>query len=272
MTIDVAVIPCAGAGTRLMPATRVVPKPLIPVVDRPMVQYVVEEAVASGVTEVILIVDEGFGTMILDHFTAGSTIDGLEGISFTAVVQENPKGLGDAVSRAQDAVALRPFLCLLSDSFFAKPEEAYTPQLVDDYDGRAVLAVTQISEGLLDRYGVVAVGDAIDHELQLVTGAIEKPGVDRAPSSLGIVGRYVFSPEIFDALARVEPGLGGEIQLTDAIDRIASQSGAAARVVEPSLLDAGTPAGLAAATAAVALERPNLADAHRSFLEDLLRG
>jgi UTP--glucose-1-phosphate uridylyltransferase len=266
--ITVAVIPCAGAGARMRPATRVVPKALIPVVDRPVIQYVVEEAVAAGVTEVILVVDERPGNPVLAHFDDGDPVPGLESITFRAVVQSEPRGLGDAVLRAGDAVNGRPFVCLLSD-MFPRPGRSFTPQLTALYDGRPVVAVRRVDPEFFDRYGIVTIGENITGDVVEVESAVEKPG-SNAPSDLGLVGRYVFTPEIFTDLAAVDPGHGGELQLTDAIDRVARRSGALGLIVGDDLLDIGRPAGLLEATAAVGLSRPDLADDFRETLKHLL--
>ncbi len=269
MNIDVAVIPCAGSGTRMRPATRVLPKPMIPVVDRPVIQYVVEEAVAAGITDIVLVVDDRPGDPILRHFLDGPPIAGLEQVTFERVRQNQPHGLGDAVNRAEGAVGDRPFLCLLSD-MFPVPGSSFARRMVDAYDGRALLAVRQVEPELLDRYGIVATGGPPAGDLVEVTGAIEKPGADRAPSDLGLVGRYVFPPSIFEALDAVDPGHGGEIQLTDAIDRIARAEGARGLLVGKSLLDIGVPSGLLEATAAVGLARPDLAPGFRDWLGEVL--
>jgi len=270
MKVDVAVIPCAGAGTRMLPATRVIPKPMIAVVDRPIIQYVVEEAAACGVTEVVLVVDERLGNPVLSHFTEGAPIEGLEAVSFTAVTQDHPRGLGDAVLRAADTVGDRPFICLLSDNMFPNPADSFTASLFASFDGRAVLAVREIEGELFDRYGVVEVGSREGESLVTVTGAVEKPGREQAPSSLGLIGRYVFPPKIFDALDGLVAGYGGEIQLTDAIDRLAREAGALGQIVDGSLLDVGVPIGLAQATTAVGLSRPDLAVSYREYLERIL--
>lgn len=267
MTVDVAVIPCAGAGTRMRPATRIVPKPLIPVVDRPVIQYVVEEAVHAGITEVILVVDERPGDPVLSHFTDGDPIAGLEHVSFTRVIQDRPLGLGHAVLCAAEAVGDRPFMTLLSD-MFPRPDRTFAPRLAGEFDGRTLVAVRPVSEEFFDRYGIVAIGDR-DGDVVEVTGAVEKPG-DDAPSDLGLVGRYVFTAEVFDALRSQGTGHGGEYQLTDAIDLLARTSGAFGLVVGDDLLDIGIPAGLLEATAVVGLSRPDLAASFREAIDHLL--
>ncbi|OFW66016.1 MAG: hypothetical protein A2Z12_09970 [Actinobacteria bacterium RBG_16_68_21] len=269
MKIDVAVIPCAGSGTRMRPATRVLPKAMIPVVDRPVIQYVVEEAVSAGVSEIVFVLDDRPGDPVLSHFIEGSPIPGLGDVEFTHVRQDHPQGLGDAVLRAADVVAGRPFLCLLSD-MFPVPGLSFAGRMVEAFDGRALVAVREVEEGLLERYGIVAPRSAFSGDLAEIGGAVEKPGPDKAPSNLGLVGRYVFPASVFEALRAADPGVGGEIQLTDAIDRLARTEGAVALMVGEALLDIGVPAGLLEATAAVGLAREDLAPVFRSWLEHML--
>lgn len=268
MNVDVAVIPCAGAGTRMRPATRIVPKPLIPVIDRPVIQYVVEEAVSAGITEIVLVVDERPGDPVMSHFTNGEPVPGLEDITFTRAIQDAPRGLGDAVLCAAEAVGNRPFLCMLSD-MFPRPGRSYARRLVEAYDGRTVLAVQPMPDEYLVRWGFVAIEGAAGNEIVEVTGAVEKPGAD-APSNLGLPGRYVFTPKIFELLASQEPGHGGEIQLTDAIDALAKTAGATGVIVGDDLFDTGIPAGVLEATAAVGLSRPDLAEQFRHALDRML--
>ena len=252
----------------MRPATRIVPKPLIPIIDRPVIQYVVEEAVGAGITEVVLVVDERPGDPVMSHFTGGEPIPGLEDIAFTRVVQDAPRGLGDAVLCAASAVGSRPFLCMLSD-MFPRPDRSYAHRLIDAFDGRTVLAVQPMPEEYLLRWGFVATGGEPRDGVVEVTGAVEKPGSD-APSSLGLPGRYVFTADIFELLASQEPGHGGEIQLTDAINALASRDGAVGVIVGDDLFDTGIPAGTLEATAAVGLSRPDLADQFRKALDRML--
>ena len=267
--IDVAVIPCAGAGTRMRPATRVVPKPLIPVIDRPVIQYVVEEAVHAGVTEIVLVVDERPGDPVLAHFAEGPPVPGLEDVTFRTAVQSEPRGLGDAVLCARAAVGDRPFLCLLSD-MFPRPGREFSHRLTDLYQDHSVVAVRRVPPEYFDRYGIVAIGENIAGDVVVVEAAVEKPGA-AAPSDLGLVGRYVFSPSVFDVLAALPKGHGGEIQLTDAIDRLAGTDGVLGLIVDDDLLDIGQPSGLLEATAVVGLSRPDLAEDFRAVLDHLLR-
>jgi UTP--glucose-1-phosphate uridylyltransferase len=267
MNVDVAVIPCAGAGTRMRPATRIVPKALIPVIDRPVIQYVVEEAASAGVTEVVLVVDERPGDPVLAHFIDGDPIPGLEHITFTRAIQPEPRGLGDAVLCGADAVGERPFMTLLSD-MFPRPDRTFAPRLAEVFDGRSAVAVRPVSKEYFDRYGIVEAGEAAG-DVVPVTAAVEKPG-ENAPSDLGLVGRYVFNPDLFDVLRSQEVGHGGELQLTDAIDTLARSEGALGLVIGDDLLDIGIPAGLLEATAVVGLSRPELAESFKNAIEHLL--
>ncbi|MEE9298138.1 MAG: sugar phosphate nucleotidyltransferase [Acidimicrobiia bacterium] len=268
MNVDVAVIPCAGAGTRMRPATRALPKPLLPVVDRPVIQYVVEEAVAASISEIILVVDKRPGDPVMAHFVEPPALDGLEEVVFTRVLQPEPRGLGDAVLRASEAVGDRPFLCMLSD-MFPRPGRSYARRLVEAFDGRTVLAVQPVPDEYLLRWGFVATGGDPHDGIVEVTGAVEKPGPD-APSNLGLTGRYVLTAEIFELLASQDPGHGGEIQLTDAIDAVARARGATGLIVGDDLFDTGIPAGVLEATAAVGLARPDLASGFREVLSRML--
>ncbi len=264
--IDVAVIPAAGRGTRMRPATRTVPKPLIPVLEKPTIQYVVEEAVAAGATEVVFVLSD---ERILEHFTMGAPLEGLEHVRFRYVIQDEALGLGHAILCAREAVGDRPFTCLLSDRF-PLPGSTLLREMTEAYDGRMVLALEEVDPKLLFRYGIVDAEHRSDG-LWEVTGAVEKPQDPAdAPSNLALVGRYVFTPAIFDEIERSEPGAQGEIQVTDAIDALARREGALGVPCVEDHLDTGLPYGLAEATVAVALQREDIADELRSFLEKQL--
>lgn len=248
MNIDVAVIPAAGKGTRMRPATRVVPKALLTVVDRPAIQYVVEEAARGGATDVILVVDPGVGELTERHFYELGPLPGLEDVQVRAVIQEEPLGLGHAVWTSREAVAGRPFFCLLADNI-APPGHDVLPALAAATDGRSVMCVRRLSAEFLDRYGVVVPGQWLSDTVLEITGAVEKPGVENAPSDLGLIGRYVFGPDVFDLLEGQQAGYGGEIQLTDAIEALAATDRALASVAPGDLLDIGNPPGLLEASA-----------------------
>ncbi len=264
---ELAVVPAAGLGTRMRPATRVVPKALLPVVDRPAVQHVAEEAVRAGVTEVVFVVDLDAGSLIRDHFTVGEPLPGLEDLQVRIVIQEEPGGLGHAVLTARESIADRSFFCLLADNI-VRPGADVLPSLAAASDGGSVVALREVGEHMLDRYGVAIPGERRGSELE-VLGAVEKPGIAKAPSNLGLVGRYLFTPDILEALAGLEPGYGGEIQLTDAIDFVARRGRCRGVVGDSDLLDIGVPLGLLEAAVVLGLNRPEFRDGLTEFLRSL---
>lgn len=250
MKVEVAVIPAAGRGTRLRPATRVVPKALVTVVDRPAIQYAVEEAARAGATEAVIVVDLDAGQQVYNHFTVEGALPGLEQIHVRPVVQSVPRGLGHAVWEARELVADRPFFCLLADNI-VRPGGDVLGSLADAAgdDDVSVVCVRHLSDEYLSRYGVVDLNGAnADGPVVEVAGAIEKPGPADAPSRLGLIGRYLFTPDVFDLLEGARPGVDGEIQLTDAIDRLGRAGRCRAWIATQDLLDVGTPQGLVEAT------------------------
>ena len=260
MSIEVAVIPAAGRGTRMRPATRVVPKALLTVIDRPAIQYAVEEAARAGAKEAIVVVDLDVGHLIAQHFSIEGALPGLEEIRVRPVAQEEPLGLGHAVNEAAHMVAGRPFFCLLSDNL-VRPGHDVLPALAEGSDGgtTSVMCLRPLDDDMLSKYGVVATSsDQVDGYVDL-SGAVEKPGPEKAPSRLGLVGRYLFTPEVFDLLEGATPGVGGEIQLTDAIDALGRAGKLRGWVAPTDLLDTGTPEGLLHAS--VVLGRHRFGDA-----------
>jgi UTP--glucose-1-phosphate uridylyltransferase len=250
MSIEVAVIPAAGKGTRMRPATRVIPKALLTVVDRPAIQYAVEEAARAGAKEAVVVVDLDAGHLVAQHFSLEGPLPGLEDIRVRPVVQEEALGLGHAVSEAEGMVAGRPFFCLLSDRIVRPGHDV----LLDLWKGSrdasvSVVYLRALERSLVSSYGVaIPTSEQVDGYLD-VGGAVEKPSPEEAPSRLGLDGRYLFTPEVFDLLARTAPGVGGEVQLTDAINVLGSEGRLRGFVSELDLLDVGTPAGLVDATA-----------------------
>jgi len=272
--VEVAVIPAAGRGTRMLPATRSVPKALLPVVDRPAIQWVVEEGMRAGVEEFVVVVSPGVEDLLLSHFEGMGGLGQLEGFSrvkLTWVVQEKALGLGHAVLRAQEAVGERPFFCLLGDGLVV-PGRDQLGHLAAASDGRSVVCLRPLSEEGLDRYGVAVVGDSPAPGVVELRGAVEKPGRERAPSRLGFVGRYLFTPEIFPILASLPPGYGGEIQLTDAIARLGQAGRCLGWVAGEDLLDVGNPAGYLEASTTLGLWHPAVGGRYREFLEALVEG
>lgn len=245
MNIEVAVIPAAGRGTRMRPATRVVPKALLTVIDRPAIQYSVEEAARAGAKEAVVVVDLDAGHLVAQHFSIEGPLPGLEQIHVRPVVQEEPLGLGHAVNEAMHMVGDRPFFCLLSDNI-VRPGRDVLPHLArGSHDGSvSVMCLYEYGDEFLDKYGFVIPASGIDGGFLDLSGSIEKPGKEHAPSRLGLVGRYLFTPEVFDVLGKLEPGHGGEVQLTDAINELGAAGRLRGYVTADDLLDVGTPIGL----------------------------
>jgi UTP--glucose-1-phosphate uridylyltransferase len=233
----------------MRPATRVVPKALITVIDRPAIQYAVEEAARAGAREAVVIVDLDAGHLVQQHFLTGGRLPGLEHVKIRPVVQEEALGLGHAVKEAAEAVGDRPFFCLLADNI-VRPGNDVLPQLEKAAGDVSAVCLRRLTDEYLSRYGVIVPGseESPDGTLE-VAGAVEKPGVERAPSRLGLIGRYVFTAEVFEILATLPPGVGGEVQLTDAINELARRGRCRGYIADGDLLDVGTPEGLVEATA-----------------------
>ncbi|MCL1629060.1 UTP--glucose-1-phosphate uridylyltransferase GalU [Roseibaca sp. V10] len=283
--ITKAVFPVAGSGTRFLPATKAMPKELLPIIDKPIVQYAVEEAVAAGITELIFVTGRN-KRAVGDHFDANLELEAQlmakgktelrdmvrnivpEGVSCIFVRQPEPLGLGHAVLCAAPAVGDNAFVVLLADDLM-QGTELPTEALVRAYAKKpqTVLSVSEVDPKDTSKYGILKPGATDSDGLISVEGIIEKPAVDKAPSNLASFGRYVFTPEIFDVLRGLKPGAGGEIQLADAIDQLA-QAGKVAAITNPSRrYDCGDKFGYLTAIVDVAL-----ADAeYRDRFLDLLR-
>lgn len=270
MKVEAALIPAAGRGTRMRPATNAVPKALLTVVDRPSIQWVVEEAARAGVTEVIAVVDPDGGEIVERHFASGRSLPGLEGITVRSVVQEEAKGLGHAVLAGREAVDGRPFFVLLADDLL-RPGDDILPALAAAADpGVSVVYVREMPEDMLGAKGVIAPRSAAAGGVMEVGGAVEKPGAARAPSNYGICGRYLFMPEVFGHLERTPPGRGGEIQLTDAIAALGELGRCRAYTDGAELLDVGNPLGFLHANAVLGALHPVYGGDYRSMVEALM--
>jgi UTP--glucose-1-phosphate uridylyltransferase len=230
-----AVIPAAGLGTRFLPATKSQPKEMLPVVDTPTIQYVVQEAIDSGIEDLLIVIGRG-KRAIEEHFARNFELEELlrernkpeelaalqaipDSVRIHFVWQNEPKGLGDAVLHAQDHVGNEPFAVLLGDTVLeSSTSRPVTQQLIDVYNRyeETVLALEEVSWEKVSRYGVIE-GNPIDDGVHLIRNLVEKPAREEAPSNLVIASRYILPPEIFGALRMTEPGKGGEIQLTDAL-------------------------------------------------------
>lgn len=258
-----AVIPAAGYGTRLLPITKVIPKELLPIGNKPAIQYVVEEAVASGIEEIILVCHPS-KTAIVDYFKPDpalksflgdrkkikeiSELDRIEGLArFQVVFQEEPKGLGHAIWCARDAVGNEPFLVMLPDVLISNGKPATKLLIEACQDGSEWgLLLERIRSSDVSSYGVIR-GERVGQGQYRLLGAVEKPNPGEAPSELGIVGRYLLPPEIFSILENLKAGMMGEIQLTDAIDRLSHESPGLGVLCSGDVLDIGTLQGLAKA-------------------------
>ncbi|HKA86625.1 MAG TPA: UTP--glucose-1-phosphate uridylyltransferase GalU [Haliangiales bacterium] len=286
MRVRKAVIPAAGLGTRFLPATKAVPKEMLPIVDTPTIQIVVEEAVAAGIEEIILVNGRQKGA-IEDHFDVayeledtlarrGKTdllaqvarISGLARV--VSLRQKHPNGLGHAVLCARDAVGDEPFAVMLGDDLY-DAERPAIGQLIDvaARAGMGAVAVMEVPAGQEHLYGVVA-GEPMGEGLYRARDMVEKPAPGTAPSRLAIVGRYVLPASIWPILAQTKPGKGGEIQLTDALRELARAEGLCAAVLAGERHDAGDRLGYLRANLAYALKRPELRDGVLALCREML--
>lgn len=236
--ITKAVIPAAGLGTRFLPATKAMPKEMLPVVDKPAIQYVVEEAVASGLRDVLMITGRNKNALE-NHFDRVGELeatlerkgdhDKLDKVNYSTdladmhyVRQGDPKGLGHAVLRAKMHVGREPFAVLLGDDII-DPRDPLLPRMIEEASTRnaSVVALLEIDPALAHMYGIATVEATETDDVVLITGLVEKPAPGTAPSNYAIIGRYILRPEVFDVLEKTLPGKGGEIQLTDALQKMA---------------------------------------------------
>jgi len=271
--VEIAVIPAAGRGTRMRPATRALPKAMLPIVDRPAVQWVVEEAARAGAREIFVVVDPGVGVLIERHFNSQEEgpLAGLEEVTVHAIVQEIPRGLGDAVRTAAAAVGNQPFYTLLVDNL-VHPNGDVLPSMATAAEARSMVCLRELGTEFLARYGFVVPGEWWSEQVVEVLGAIEKPGVEAAPSKLGLIGRYLFTGDIFDALDHIEPGVGGELQLTDAINAVGESGSCLGYVADADLLDAGTPSGYLEASTILGASHPDFGARYRAFITQFTEG
>lgn len=284
--IRTAVFPVAGMGTRFLPVTKSAPKEMLPIVDKPLIQYVVEEAVAAGINQLILVtsyskhaVEDYFDTNFelevrLKEKGKDELLDLVrsivpENVSIVYVRQHEPLGLGHAVLCAKKIVGNEPFAVLLADDIIDSDHKYCLEQMVDVYEatGANVLAVEKISPTETDKYGIVSLADnpVVPDQIKAI---VEKPAPDIAPSNLAVIGRYILSPRIFELLETTRPGVGGEIQITDAIATLLTESPVTAYQFEGQRYDCGSKQGFLEATVTYALKRPDLRDNFLKFLSD----
>ncbi|MFD2922545.1 UTP--glucose-1-phosphate uridylyltransferase GalU [Halobacillus naozhouensis] len=283
-SIKKAIIPAAGLGTRFLPATKAMPKEMLPIVDKPTIQYIVEEAIESGIEDILIITGKG-KRAIEDHFDNSFELEDnliqkekfelLEKVRESSKVdihyirQKEPKGLGHAVWCARKFIANEPFAVLLGDDI-VRNETPCLKQLINVYNETqsSVIGVQQVPEADTHRYGII---DPISSEGRKynVKKFVEKPKPGTAPSNLAIIGRYILKPEIFDFLGEQEIGAGGEIQLTDAIEKLNELQEVYGYEFEGSRYDVGEQLGFIKTTIEIGLSRPDLSDDLRDYLSTL---
>ena len=283
-----AIIPAAGFGTRFLPATKAVPKEMLPIVDKPTIQYIVEEAVASGIEE-ILIITNCYKACIENHFDnsfelekkleASGDMERLEMVKDIAslanvfsVRQKNPRGLGHAVLCAKSFVGDEPFAILLGDDIVVnKNGKPATQQLVEAYEefGGSVVGVQKVADSQVHKYGIIDPKENLTERCASVKGFVEKPKLEDAPSNFAILGRYVLTPKIFELLETQAPGKGNEIQITDAIDRLTKEENVFAYDFEGNRYDVGDKVGFLKAQIDFALDRDDLRDSMIQIIKDL---
>ena len=285
MSVRKAVILAAGYGTRLLPATKAVPKESLPLVDKPIIQYAVEEAAASGVEQIIIVTSAG-KQAVEDHFDRSleleqalaakgdsERLEEMRSISRLAnivyVRQHEQLGIGDAVLTTKELVGDEPFVLFFPDDVIVSAVPA-AQQVIAAFEahGGSVLAVEEVAPEDVQSYGIID-GEAIGEGVYRVRSVVEKPKPADAPSNLGIVGRYVLTPQIFDALAETPPGAAGEIQLTDGISILLKSQPVFAYRFQGRRYDTGRPLGLLKAAVDVALQRPDLGPPLRRYLRTL---
>ena len=281
-----AIIPAAGLGTRFLPATKAQPKEMLPIVDKPTIQYIIEEAVASGIEEILIITGRS-KKCIEDHFDKSVELEleleksGKEEmlkmvreisdmVDIHFIRQKEPKGLGHAISCAKTFVGNEPFAVLLGDDIVYNEGKPCLKQLIDCYDEykTSVLGVQTVEAKDVNKYGIVN-GIHIEDRVYKVKGLVEKPPVEEAPSNVAILGRYIITPQIFKILEETKPGKGGEIQLTDALLKLIDEEAMYAYAFEGTRYDVGDKLGFLKATVEYALRREDLRDGFIEYLNTL---
>lgn len=281
-----AVIPAAGLGTRFLPATKATPKEMLPIVDKPTIQYIVEEALAAGIEDILIITGRS-KRAIEDHFdrnielelsleNSGKTeelelVREISGIRIHYIRQKEPRGLGHAILCAKHFIGDEPFAVLLGDDVVSNKVPALK-QLVNIYDktGASILGVQEVPLEKVSAYGIVASESTADERTFKVNDMVEKPSVEEAPSRLAVLGRYIINPEIFPILEKTAPGRGNEIQLTDALKVLAGEQTIYAYNFEGRRYDVGDKQGFLEATVEMALARPELREKFLAYLQKIV--
>lgn len=284
--IKKAVIPAAGLGTRFLPVTKAQPKEMLPIVDKPTIQYIIEEAVASGIEEILIITGRN-KKCIEDHFDKSVELElELEKsgkqemlklvreisdiVDIHYIRQKEPRGLGHAISCAKTFVGNEPFAVLLGDDLVYNEEKPCLKQLIDCYNeyNTSVLGVQTVDAKDVGKYGIIK-GIPIEGRVHKVRGLVEKPAVEEAPSNIAILGRYIITPQIFKILEETKPGRDGEIQLTDALSKLINEEAIYAYNFEGTRYDVGDKLGFLKATVEYALRREDLRGDFIEYLNGL---
>ncbi|EMU55898.1 UTP-glucose-1-phosphate uridylyltransferase [Clostridium butyricum DKU-01] len=281
-----AIIPAAGLGTRFLPATKAQPKEMLPIVDKPTIQYIIEEAIASGIEEILIITGRN-KKCIEDHFDKSVELemeleknnknellelvqDISDMVDIHYIRQKEPKGLGHAIRCAKTFVGNEPFAILLGDDIVYNDEKPCLKQLIECYDEykTSILGVQTVDKESVSKYGIVD-GILIEDRVCKVKGLVEKPSIEEAPSNTAILGRYIVTPKIFDILDNTKPGKGNEIQLTDALLELIKEEAMYAYNFEGKRYDVGDKLGFLEATVEYALRKPEIRDDFIKYLRGM---
>lgn len=283
MKVRKAIIPAAGLGTRFLPATKAQPKEMLPIVDKPTLQFIIEEAIESGIDEILIITGRNKSS-IENHFDKSvelelelersgkiELLEEVRKISDMANIhyirQKEPKGLGHAIHCAKSFIGNEPFAVLLGDDIIYNPEKPCLKQMIEAHDEykTSILGVQEVADEDVNKYGIVD-GKHIEDRIYKVKGLVEKPSIEDAPSNIAILGRYIINPAIFEILEHTKPGKGGEIQLTDALKELAQREAMYAYVFEGRRYDVGDKLGFIEATIDFALNREDLREGVLEYL------
>lgn len=286
MKVRKAIIPAAGLGTRFLPATKAQPKEMLPIVDKPTLQYIIEEAIASGIEEILIITGRNKKS-IEDHFDRSielelelekkGKLEILEEVrkisdmvNIYYIRQKEPKGLGHAINCARSFIGNEPFAVLLGDDI-VDAEKPCLKQMIETYNKykTTILGVQEVPKKDVCKYGIVD-GNAIEDRIYKVNNLVEKPTVENSPSNIAILGRYIINPAIFEVLDNTKPGSGGEIQLTDALKELSQREAMYAYNFEGRRYDAGDKQGYLEATVEFALRRDDLREGFLNYLIDIV--
>lgn len=287
MKIKKAIIPAAGLGTRFLPATKSLPKEMLPIIDKPTLQIIVEEAVNSGITDILIIIGRNKESIVNhfdrnaeldDHLIKKNDIEGLkivkelEGLANIYFIRQNTAlGLGHAISLGKTFIGNEPFAVLLGDDivYSQKPVIKQMMECYEKYDS-SILGVQKVPQSALNKYGIID-SEEIENGVYKVHSMVEKPEIDKAPSDVAILGRYIITPEIFDILENLNPGVGNEIQLTDGLMNLSKTQPMYAYEFEGTRYDVGSKIGYIKATIDTALSREEFRDETLEYLKEIVK-